>query len=124
MVLMVCVRSAVMSVVYQRLTALGPGLPGPAPMICSGVRGTAGGWTSKTTPVSAIRLLPSFSPVPRRFSKILTRCPGAMVRRRRASGRIATPFPSAEITSGRLPAAGRDPGWPGPRRCAWQAWAG
>ncbi len=111
---MVTSRPAVMSQAYQRFTARGrAGLlaPGSGRMTCSGVRrprpsGTA---TSKTQPVSAIRLQPFFSPVPARLSKVRTRCSGALVRRRRASGSIATPLPSAEIASG-----GRRSCWPCP----------
>jgi hypothetical protein len=67
-------------------------------MTCSGVRGT--GPASNTHPVWAIRLQP-FSPVPRRFSKFLTRWAGALApRRRSAPGSIATPLQSAEISNG------------------------
>ncbi len=82
-------------------------LPGSGRMTCSGVRaGPSGTATSKTAPVSAIRLQPFFSPVPARFSKVRTRCSGALVRRRRASGSIATPLPSAESASGGRPGPG------------------
>ena len=101
---MVTSRPAVMSQAYQRFSARGGfflPLPGSGRMTCSGVRaGPSGTATSKTAPVSAIRLQPFFSPVPARFSKVRTRCSGALVRRRRASGSIATPLPSAEIASG------------------------
>ena len=104
---MVTSRPAVMSQVYQRFSARGgfvPAVPGSGRMTCSGVRaGPSGTATSKTAPVSAIRLQPFFSPVPARFSKVRTRCSGALVRRRRASGSIATPLPSAEIASGGRP---------------------
>ena len=109
---MVSARLAVISQVYQRFTARGPraGSPGARAMTSSGVRGgPSGGRTSKTHPVSAIRLQPFFSPVPARFAKVRTRSPGALPVRRRASGRIATPLPSAEIASG-----GRSPSSPGP----------
>ena len=94
-----------MSQAYQRFTARGAFLPAPGSgrMTCSGVRGpsgTSGTATSKTQPVSAIRLQPFFSPVPARLSKVRTFWSGAFVRRRRASGSIATPLPSAEIASG------------------------
>jgi hypothetical protein len=107
---MVTSRPAVMSVVYQRFTARGVFLlPGCGRMICSGVRaGPPGTATSNTHPVPAIRLWP-FSPVPRRLSKLRTRFPGALVRRRRASGRIATPLPSAGIASGGRPSVGFSP---------------
>ena len=82
-------------------------------MISSGVRGgPSGAMTSKTQPVSAIRLQPFFSPVPVRLRKVRARLPGAVARGRRASGRIATPLPSAEITSGGRPSRG--PGSPVP----------
>jgi hypothetical protein len=73
---MVTSRPAVMSVVYQRFTARGAflPLPGSGYMTCPGVRaGPAGTWTSKTQPVSAIRLWPPFSPVPRRCSTFRAR---------------------------------------------------
>ena len=96
-----------MSQVYQRFSARGGFFAAGPPsgrMTCSGVRaGPSGTATSKTAPVSAIRLQPFFSPVPARFSKVLIRCSGALVRRRRASGSIATPLPSAESASGGRP---------------------
>ena len=87
-------------------------------MTCSGVRGGPSGTaTSKTAPVSAIRLQPFFSPVPARFSNVRTRCSGALARLRRASGSIATPLPSADSASGGSRAALLLPGsGPGPVR--------
>jgi hypothetical protein len=88
---MVTSRPAVISQAYQRFSARGRSVarPGPGPMTCSGVRGCSGGMTSKTQPVSAIRLWPFFSPVPVRLPKVRTRCSGALARPRRASGRMA-----------------------------------
>src|SRR5260370_183473 len=79
-------------------------------MSCSGVgAGRSGICTSNTQPVSAIRLWPVFSPVPRRFWKVRARWPGALAVLRRASGRIAPPLPSPELASG-----GRHPPPPPP----------
>src|ERR1700749_1517459 len=65
---MVTSRPAVMSQAYQRFCARGgffSPVPPPGRMTCSGVRAApAGTVTSKTAPVSAIRLEPFFSPVP------------------------------------------------------------
>ena len=117
---MVTSRPAVMSQAYQRFSARGffPPVPPSGRMTCSGVRaGPSGTATSKTAPVSAIRLQPFFSPVPARFSKVRTFCSGALVRRRRASGSIATPLPSAEIASGgRLPCSSPAPAGAGRSR--------
>ena len=108
---MVTSRPAVMSQAYQRFTDRGAFLapPGSGRMTCSGVRGRSGGRTSNTQPVSAIRLWPFFSPVPVRLAKVRTRGTGVGPRRRRASGRMATPLPSAEIASGGSPVPGSCP---------------
>jgi hypothetical protein len=62
--------------------------------------------TSKTTPTSAIRLCPAFSPLPSRLPKVFTRIPPRPRRRRSASGRIAAPLPSADSASPPGPGAG------------------
>ena len=126
----VSAQLVVMSAMYHRFTARGlsgAGWPGARPMICSGVLGSSGDRTSKTTPVSAIRLHPDFWPVPSRRANACPGRPAALraVSGRRASGRTATPLPSGEITSGgrsfspsaAARPAGRQPG-PGPGRTA------
>ena len=102
-----------MSQAYQRFSARGLSwaVPGSGRMTCSGVRGCSGTATSKTQPVSAIRLQPFFSPVPARFSKVRTFCSGALARLRRACGSIATPLPSAEGTIRSLSPFARSTGW-------------
>ena len=88
---------------------------GPRPMTCSGVLGPSGGAARRRrSRPRRSACSPVFWPVPSRFPNACPGRPAALraVSARRASGRIATPLPSAEIASGEPPArpAGRRPG--------------
>ena len=96
-----------MSQAYQRFSARGACPAWPAGIrahdLLRGPGRAVRDGDVEDAPVSAIRLQPFFSPVPARLSKVRTFCSGALLRRRRASGSIATPLPSAEIASGGRP---------------------